>query len=179
MSSFFSRLHRVWRTIRHPTGYVGRDLEGNMFFEKRNPLPDARRMKRTVEYATKDAYWDYIGGKKRLPAQWSAWLSHTRIDAPTWDELQRDMARQQQLKIRVAAIEQRDREEKMLIARQQYEALNPPPPQQAEPQPAAKEPVAAPQQAPRPGKPLPKVQSQGKDDWEPQAWTAKPVRRGA
>lgn len=56
--------------------------------------------------------WDYVGGTKRLPAQWAAWMSHTRKLAPTLEELQNDHNRLQRLAHNVAVIEERDRVER-------------------------------------------------------------------
>ncbi|KAF8960352.1 hypothetical protein BDZ97DRAFT_1834274 [Flammula alnicola] len=115
-----SFLSRIWNAIRTPVRYVGRDLEGNKFFETRSPN-DPSRTKRTVQYDDPEDVWKYIGGGKRLPIQWSAWLTHTRNNAPTLEELQADMARQQRLSANVAMIEARDRAEaeEMLRIRQQ------------------------------------------------------------
>jgi hypothetical protein len=55
--------------------------------------------------------WKYIGGGKRLPIQWSAWLTHTRFHPPTIEELQADSRRQQRVLANVALIEAKDRAE--------------------------------------------------------------------
>ncbi|KAK0494689.1 hypothetical protein EDD18DRAFT_1175660 [Armillaria luteobubalina] len=110
-----SFVSRIWRLIRHPTGFVGKDLEGNMFFERHNPLQEARRTKRTVKYHNNDM-WLYISGPKRLPVQWSAWLSHTRQDPPTLQELQIDLVRQERVLRNAALIEARDREEHLRMS---------------------------------------------------------------
>ncbi|KAF8916365.1 hypothetical protein CPB85DRAFT_1289384 [Mucidula mucida] len=163
MSSFLTRL---WRTIRHPTGFVGRDLEGNLYFERKNPVPEARRPKRTVKYHSTEMYWDYIGGRRRLPAQWSAWLSHTRIGPPSMEELQLDWARQQKLKMNVAMIEQRDREDRLRFAEP---SINP-----NHEQPTSPEPVQA--QTPPTVKELPKMPAQ--DNYEPEVWAPRARTRG-
>ncbi|KDR80113.1 hypothetical protein GALMADRAFT_1179861 [Galerina marginata CBS 339.88] len=115
--SFISRL---WNTIRNPVRYVGRDLEGNKFYESRSPN-DPSRPKRTVQYYDPEDMWKYIGGGKRLAIQWSAWLTHTRPQPPTIEELQVDMNRQQRVLANVALIEARDRaeSEEMLRIRQE------------------------------------------------------------
>ncbi|KAF8884895.1 hypothetical protein CPB84DRAFT_1685717 [Gymnopilus junonius] len=112
--SFISRL---WNSIRNPLRYVGRDLQGNKFYETRS-LNDPQRTKRTVQYYDPEDVWKYIGGGKRLAIQWSAWLTHTRKDPPTLEELQADLRRQQRVLANVALIEERDRaevEERMRI----------------------------------------------------------------
>ena len=50
--------------------------------------------------------------------QWTSWLSHTRVDPPSLQELQRDMFRRQRLLQNVAQIEARDAEEAARIARE-------------------------------------------------------------
>ncbi|KAF9051545.1 hypothetical protein BJ165DRAFT_895817 [Panaeolus papilionaceus] len=105
--SFFARL---LSHIRTPIRYVGRDLEGNTFFEMRN-WNDPGRTKRSVQYRIPEESWRYIGGGKRLPVQWTAWLTHTRQNPPTVEELEADQTRMQRLQVNVAAIEARDRAE--------------------------------------------------------------------
>ncbi|KIM46845.1 hypothetical protein M413DRAFT_440419 [Hebeloma cylindrosporum] len=114
--SFFTK---VWNAIRNPVRYKGRDLQGNKYFEMRNPN-DPTRKKRIVRYGEQEDMWKYIGGAERLPVQWSAWLTHTRPNPPTLEELQADAARQQRVAENVDAIEARDRaeEEEMLRIRQ-------------------------------------------------------------
>ncbi|KAG7448686.1 uncharacterized protein BT62DRAFT_929777 [Guyanagaster necrorhizus] len=182
--SFFSK---IWKLIRHPTGFVGRDLEGNMFFERHNPLPEARRTKRTVKYRNPDDMWLYIGGPKRLPVQWSAWLSHTRPDPPTIQELQTDLARQERVSRNAALIEARDREEHLrmsypgAIPSQTAQPLDTrsgqsqSPSEHGETEKSASWPpsVAAREEI---AKPLPTMPSQ--DKYEPESWTPRPRLRG-
>ncbi|KAF9528336.1 hypothetical protein CPB83DRAFT_854416 [Crepidotus variabilis] len=68
-------------------------------------------MKRTVQYSEADDMWKYIGGSKRLPIQWSAWLTHTRLQPPTLQELEADIARRQRVLANAALIDARDRAE--------------------------------------------------------------------
>ncbi|PPQ72725.1 hypothetical protein CVT24_012559 [Panaeolus cyanescens] len=105
--SFFSR---ILSHIRTPIRYVGRDLEGNTFYEMKN-WNDPSRTKRTVQYHIPEDSWKYIGGGKRLPVQWTAWLTHTRPNPPTIEELQADQLRMERLQANVARIEARDRAE--------------------------------------------------------------------
>ncbi|KAF8155643.1 hypothetical protein B0H34DRAFT_714199 [Crassisporium funariophilum] len=114
-----SFIARLWNAVRKPIQYVGRDLEGNRFYEGHSPN-DPSRPKRTVQYHNEEDVWKYIGGGKRLPIQWSAWLTHTRAQPPTLEELQADMARQQRVMANVAIIEARDQaeaEERLRIRR--------------------------------------------------------------
>ncbi|CAA7270218.1 unnamed protein product [Cyclocybe aegerita] len=106
-----SFLSRIWNTVKNPAvRFVGRDLEGNRFYESRS-LIDPNRPRRTIEYHDPENSWQYIGGGKRLPIQWSAWLTHTRRNPPTIQELQVDSTRMQRLAENVARIEARDRAE--------------------------------------------------------------------
>ncbi|KAF8345311.1 hypothetical protein F5887DRAFT_951833 [Amanita rubescens] len=104
-----SFLRRIWQSIRSPRIYTGRDFEGNRFYEHPATSPD-QRTRREVQYRQPDDMWDYIGGGKRLPAQWSSWLTHTRQYPPTFEELQADFDRQQRVKMNAALIDARDNE---------------------------------------------------------------------
>ncbi|KAH9478556.1 hypothetical protein JR316_0009013 [Psilocybe cubensis] len=110
---------RLWNAIRNPVRYVGRDLHGNKFYESYSP--NGCRTKRTVQYQKDEDMWKYVGGQRRLAVQWSAWLTHTRRDPPTIQELEADVLRQQRVLANVALIEARDRaeSEQMLRIRQQ------------------------------------------------------------
>ncbi|KAI0064356.1 hypothetical protein BV25DRAFT_312510 [Artomyces pyxidatus] len=59
--------------------------------------------------------WNYVAGSKRLPVQWVSWLSHTRPDAPTLEELRADLERQRRILHNAALIEARDREEQTRV----------------------------------------------------------------
>ncbi|ETW77965.1 hypothetical protein HETIRDRAFT_27404, partial [Heterobasidion irregulare TC 32-1] len=76
---------------------------------------DPRRTRRRVEYNVGDM-WSYVGNARRLPVQWTSWLSHTRRIPPTLDELQADLERQRRILMKAALIEVCDREEQALIA---------------------------------------------------------------
>ncbi|KAI0676469.1 hypothetical protein C8Q78DRAFT_23825 [Trametes maxima] len=60
--------------------------------------------------------WAYVGGRKRLAVQWTAWLTHTRPHPPSVEELHADLERQRRVLFNAALIEARDREEKARIA---------------------------------------------------------------
>ncbi|KAH7878739.1 uncharacterized protein C8R40DRAFT_785774 [Lentinula edodes] len=102
-----SLFRTIWRNLWHPTGFVGRDLEGNSYYEKSNPLKSAgyARSKRSMKYRNPDDMWKYIGGSNRLPIQWSAWLAHTRPNPPSIQELQMDLIRQRRVQHNAALIE--------------------------------------------------------------------------
>ncbi|KAJ7574400.1 hypothetical protein C8J56DRAFT_979528 [Mycena floridula] len=154
-------LRRFWS----PKSYVGRDLEGNTFYERINPLSETR-MKRFVEYRNPD---DYIGGSKKIPVQWSAWLSHTRVSPPSVEELESDAARQQRVLINAARIEARDRQERLglnaptrLTPTEEHKSPEPPGPEQTA--------------TPSSTSPFPVLPS---DAFEPQSWKPRPVVRGS
>ncbi|KAF9078740.1 hypothetical protein BDP27DRAFT_1310104 [Rhodocollybia butyracea] len=135
--------------------------------------------------------WNYIGGSKRLPIQWSAWLAHTRAHPPSVEELQIDLIRQQRVQHNAVLIEARFQQERTQLIQ---EASPPPsdgPSSQAE-QPSVdpSSPVSPPPEslpttegftpntpvAQRPGSTLPKT---GSDEYQPETWTPKArVRRG-
>ncbi|KAJ3555240.1 hypothetical protein NM688_g2687 [Phlebia brevispora] len=124
-------LQRLWQRIRNPTGLVGRDLEGNRYFEHPNPHTSSGRTKRMVKYRKGFDMWTYVAGERQLPGarivlsgfaehllmliarlnivQWTAWLTHTRVQPPTLEELQADLARQMRVRMNAAMIEARDR----------------------------------------------------------------------
>lgn len=173
-----SFLRRVWSAISKPARFVGRDLEGNRFYEA-NSLNDPSRSRRTVQYYKEDAVWQYIGGGKRLPAQWSSWLSHTRPNPPTLEELQMDMARRERVLRNAQLIEAKDREESEQLARlrnAEHAALMAAPHSAkaaaSAPAPnAAHSPGAAPPTA-QPSSPLPeinKAQASEAEAWAPHA----------
>ncbi|KAG1753641.1 uncharacterized protein EDB91DRAFT_409925 [Suillus paluster] len=98
-----SIVRRLWERILKPSYFVGKDLEGNKYFEC--PNTDKGRSKRTVKYRKNEDMWAYVASGRRLPVQWSAWLTHTRPIPPTIEELQADLARQQRVKINAAILE--------------------------------------------------------------------------
>ncbi|KAK0192840.1 hypothetical protein F5146DRAFT_1041697 [Armillaria mellea] len=182
-----SFVSRILRLIRHPTGFVGRDLEGNMLFERHNPLQEARRTKRTVKYRNDDM-WLYIGGPKRLPVQWSAWLSHTRQDPPTLQELQIDLARQERVFRNATLIEARDREEHLrmssglesgVITSQAVQASDTrlaQPQEHGDSASSTSSPPPVPAREVPAAKSLPTMPSQ--DKYEPEPWTPRARLRG-
>ncbi|KAG5635307.1 hypothetical protein H0H81_011767 [Sphagnurus paluster] len=160
---------------------------------------DARRTKRTVQYKNPEDVWQYIGGGKRLPGvlrsstyltgltsavQWSSWLSHTRVQPPTLEELQTDLARQQRVLSNVAVIEARDREERAQMLRVHTKADDARKPAEAIPPPQMKRELEAQhtqassinEHPPQPDNPLPKMP--GSDAYQPEAWAPRARMRG-
>ncbi|TFK88158.1 hypothetical protein K466DRAFT_585795 [Polyporus arcularius HHB13444] len=144
-----SFLARLFRRFRSPTGFVGRDLEGNKFFEYPSVSDDPRRTKRVVKYAPGRDMLHYVSGERRLAVQWTSWLTHTRSHPPTLEELQADLERQRRVRLNAAMIEARDREQAAQIAAAQQTVVRhvEPPSQQPSMPEAVK---AAPATAPLP-----------------------------
>ncbi|KAF8609181.1 hypothetical protein BDV93DRAFT_518030 [Ceratobasidium sp. AG-I] len=118
----FSRAWAAWR--RQSRHFVGEDLQGNRYFEIPGQRTDLVRSIRRVEYG--QASHDVVQNANRarqLPVQWTSWLSHTRPDPPTIQELQKDILRRQRLLQNVQMIEARDREERERLALEQSETL--------------------------------------------------------
>ncbi|KAF8068879.1 hypothetical protein FPV67DRAFT_1668932 [Lyophyllum atratum] len=178
--SFITRFIQSFR----PNRYVGRDLEGNRFFEHPNPN-DSSRTKRTVQYREAEDVWDYIGGAKRLPVQWSSWLSHTRPHPPTLEELQADMARQQRVLANVKLIEARDREERAQMLRledaatshvsNRLESETSVPPETVQQPPPLAEAATGEGPPPKPENSLPKMNT-GADPYKPETWDPRAAR---
>ncbi|TRM63583.1 hypothetical protein BD626DRAFT_494735 [Schizophyllum amplum] len=124
--SFFIR--RVWEAMLKPTRMVGRDLEGNRYYE----MPIAGRTTRTsrsIRYKSDEDQYAYMSRQKNLPVQWTAWLSHTRPNPPTLEELQADFERQRRLQMKVAMIEAREQAERAqqeLLPEPQSQSPSPP-----------------------------------------------------
>ncbi|OCF75730.1 hypothetical protein I204_03022 [Kwoniella mangroviensis CBS 8886] len=107
MSGLFGAVRKFFR----PKGLIGYDLQGNKYFEIPNPA--GGRMKRFVQYKKNRDLAEYSRAELRPPVQWRAWLSHTRVEPPTLQELEYDYSRQQGLQPKIAAIEAREREERI------------------------------------------------------------------
>ncbi|CAK5261880.1 unnamed protein product [Mycena citricolor] len=112
-SAGISLWRRLVMRLRRPSYYVGQDFDGNRFYEYPSLLDDPRP-RRTVKYRESEDVWKYIGGQRKLSVQWSAWLTHTRPDPPTPEELQADLIRRERLRRNVAMIEARDKAEDQL-----------------------------------------------------------------
>ncbi|KAH8113935.1 hypothetical protein DFH11DRAFT_284667 [Phellopilus nigrolimitatus] len=114
---------RIWNFIRRPAGYVGKDLEGNYFYEHTSTTSDPRRTRRIVKYKGKTDMAEVANRSRQLSVQWKAWLTHTRREPPSLEELQADNARRARLAQNVALIEARDREEHLLLASDNAETM--------------------------------------------------------
>ncbi|CAL1699563.1 unnamed protein product [Somion occarium] len=192
-----SVFRRLWAKISNPTKCVGRDLEGNRYFEYPNPHGDVRT-KRVVKYRRGYDMWTYIAGEKRLPVQWTSWLTHTRSHPPTYQELLADLERQRRVLQNAAMIEAREREarEAAQLASPSHAPTQSPentdttseaPSVQASSSPNARSGVSA-DQTPTPSKPQHSTEPSKPDPWEaarakadgdqPQSWAPRAVRRG-
>ncbi|TFK34471.1 hypothetical protein BDQ12DRAFT_689665 [Crucibulum laeve] len=188
-----SIISRIWNAVRNPVRYVGRDLEGNRFYEAPSSTDDPRRTKRTIQYRDQEEVWKYIGGGKRLPIQWSSWLTHTRPYPPSLEELQADLARQHRVLMNAAMIEARDEEERkqaLQLRNADRERLQAPPPEPIQAQ-VKLEALSTHDAEALPSPPPPnaqlesaKEQEQPKSPWkhnidpEPESWTPRARRRG-
>ncbi|KAG8755667.1 hypothetical protein FRC14_003776 [Serendipita sp. 396] len=166
---------RIWSIFSRPSRYVGRDLEGNKFFEYPSTSDDPRRTKRMIEYQPESRKWDYVSGRARLPVQWSMWLTHTRADPPSIEELRADIQRQQRVHASALELEkqyQAERAAQRLIpdSKPTPEMIEQPNQQVVSPISALEENVTkkermkVPPSAPPP---------------ETQAWSPKTIRRGS
>ncbi|KAF9430641.1 hypothetical protein BGZ94_005449 [Podila epigama] len=96
---------------------AGKDLDGNLFFEKPDPN-GGRYPRRTVELADpklSEANYD----DANIAVQWQAWLRNTRADPPTLLEIQRDEARKQLTITRAKALDQAWQDRKAELALEQ------------------------------------------------------------
>lgn len=102
----FRQAYLRWRSLRNvpfrKKFFIGYDLDGNTYWEfhnDNNPL----RPRRIVEYRENKGNWvDY-----KMPPQWMQWLRFTRPHYPTLQELYADKVRQEILKLKVKAAEER------------------------------------------------------------------------
>ncbi|KAL4072502.1 hypothetical protein V8B97DRAFT_376241 [Scleroderma yunnanense] len=121
-----SVLRALWQRLFRRSYLVGKDFEGNQYFEFPSGVTSSGRPKRIIRYSGNDDILAYVAsGGKRLSVQWSAWLAHTRRDPPTLEELRADLLRQKRVQVNVALLEAREREE-----RTRTFALDKPPPSQ-------------------------------------------------
>ncbi|ORX67842.1 hypothetical protein DL89DRAFT_210062, partial [Linderina pennispora] len=97
-----------WKSLRFPWRrdvFRGMDLEGNMYFERAFNV-GSRRTRRHVMYRERFAVSEFRDD--RIPVQWQAWMRHTRIDAPTAEELLADIERRQQMDMNVRMLQERE-----------------------------------------------------------------------
>ncbi|KAA1472058.1 hypothetical protein DENSPDRAFT_838210 [Dentipellis sp. KUC8613] len=185
-----SMLRRLWQTLRRPTGFVGKDLEGNKYYEYASSTDDPRRTKRRVKYKNYEDVWSYVSGSRRIPVQWTSWLTHTRHHPPSLEELRLDAARQRRVLANAAAIDARVQEERAAIASGNATPTSDINTSISNPSSSAEGPTSMsptvlepqtnqnllPQFAtPRRGSKLPAV---NKDkDWQPEAWSPRPTQK--
>lgn len=92
MSGFFRRAAQLLR-IGKAKYIVGQDLMGNSYLEmpSLSGSTDVRHTRRSILWREKKELGDY--DQRSIPVQWVMWLRHTRRDAPSLDELERDRQR--------------------------------------------------------------------------------------
>ncbi|KAJ6541118.1 hypothetical protein B0H10DRAFT_2245036 [Mycena sp. CBHHK59/15] len=151
---------------------------GNRYYEHPS-LVDDPRPKRTVKYHGSDNMWKYVGGNRRLVVQWSSWLTHTRPDPPTLEELQADLVRQERVRMNVARLEARDHEDRLRLAASMSPPTIPPPtPPPSTPHveaPPPSEPAFKPARPKSSPSPFPPMSS---NSAEPESWTPHASVRG-
>ncbi|KAA1093078.1 hypothetical protein PGT21_024645 [Puccinia graminis f. sp. tritici] len=91
--------------------YVGNDLAGNSYYEKHLPNGTEPRPRRFVNFKSNEND-PTMYRTHHLPPQWSAWLSFTRKQPPTIDELEADQLRLSQLRENVRQLEIQDQARK-------------------------------------------------------------------
>ncbi|KAI6020003.1 hypothetical protein F5J12DRAFT_814704 [Pisolithus orientalis] len=111
-----SFLRSMWQRCFWRPYLVGKDLEGNRYFEFPNRGGD--RPKRIIQYTSDDDMLAYVASGKRLPVQWSSWLTYTRRDAPTIEEVQADLAYRKRVQMNAARLEAKEKEERARLASQ-------------------------------------------------------------
>lgn len=146
-----------------------------------------RKTRRVVKYSRQDGdLFDQMNNAKGLPVQWRAWLSHTRIDAPTTEvrtaraaapaphlyaglqELQRDDMRVERLRINVARLKAQDEELRAIEAASNVASV-------AAPEPAPEPHVEPPSQ---PSNPAPyRTELPPAPDVQTETWTPRLARR--
>lgn len=155
---------------------------GNRFYEYPSTSDDPRRTKRVVKYLglRLEEPAEAAIRVKRLAVQWKMWLSHTRPNPPTLEELQADVVRQQRVLANVALLEEQERQRKARIV--SPEAFREEPASSIEPAPA---PVQTDEGAFRYASTTVQEQETKKQSEltpvysdEPQAWTPRTARRG-
>ncbi|EDN10577.1 NADH ubiquinone oxidoreductase family protein [Histoplasma capsulatum] len=84
-----------WKSLKLPwrkTFLAGKDLAGNTFWEFKDTL-NSRRLRRIVKYNPKTHLADV-----QVSPQWHQWLRYARQDAPTIQEQQNELLRQERIK---------------------------------------------------------------------------------
>lgn len=91
---------------------VGRDALGNYFYKKVEvDLSGSEFERRTMVPADRGNHSSY--DPLSVPTQWRQWLSKTRDDPPTEEEMQQDTVRVAQLQMRVAQLNAEEHRRRM------------------------------------------------------------------
>ncbi|KAL0085480.1 hypothetical protein J3Q64DRAFT_1743795 [Phycomyces blakesleeanus] len=117
-SSFLQRFSEVYKTVRFPWkkhALVGKDLEGNEYWEMPNPL--GGRVKRWVQMKDHDDMT--LLEQSHLPVQWHAWLRHTRPTPPSIQELVMEERRKAIVQGRAKKLDDAWAERKLQIEREE------------------------------------------------------------
>ncbi|KAI7868321.1 hypothetical protein BDF14DRAFT_1724905 [Spinellus fusiger] len=104
-SSFLQRFSEVYKVTRFPWkkhALVGKDLDGNEYWEMPNPL--GGRVKRWVQMKEHDDMT--LLDQSHLPVQWHAWLRHTRFNPPSLQELATEERRRAIIQGRASKLEE-------------------------------------------------------------------------
>ncbi|KAI3661758.1 hypothetical protein MP638_003766 [Amoeboaphelidium occidentale] len=108
--------------------FKGKDNYGNSYYEE--VVPGRPRTRRTMTAA------GYRGGptnmspagynSDKIPVQWRSWLSHTRLEPPTLEEIMADLQRQALVQQRAKQLDEqwRKRKEELLQTQPEYKKLN-------------------------------------------------------
>ncbi|KAI1422812.1 hypothetical protein F5Y12DRAFT_577965 [Xylaria sp. FL1777] len=97
-----------WKSLRLPWRkrfLVGRDPQGNTYYELRQPrgdAPESAPYRRLVHYPRSTPY-----SEVKVPPAWHQWLRHQRIDAPSMAEQVSELQRQARMKILAAEADAR------------------------------------------------------------------------
>ncbi|KAI0429931.1 hypothetical protein F5Y09DRAFT_243948 [Xylaria sp. FL1042] len=97
-----------WKSLRLPWRkrfFVGRDPQGNTYYELRQPRGDAPEnapCRRLVHYPRSTPY-----SEVKVPPAWHQWLRHQRMEAPTMAEQVAELQRQARMKLLAAEADAR------------------------------------------------------------------------
>ncbi|KAI1272042.1 hypothetical protein F5Y07DRAFT_322856 [Xylaria sp. FL0933] len=98
-----------WKSLRLPWRkrfFVGRDIQGNTYYELRQPrgddAPETAPYRRLVHYPRSTPY-----SEVKVPPAWHQWLRHQRVEAPTMAEQVAELQRQARIKLLAAEADAR------------------------------------------------------------------------
>ncbi|KAI0406640.1 hypothetical protein F4802DRAFT_88723 [Xylaria palmicola] len=107
-TSVLGRAWHVWRSLRLPWRkrfFVGQDVQGNTYYELRQPRgdePASAANRRLVHYPRSTHY-----SEVRVPPAWHQWLRHQRERPPTMQEQVAELQRQARIKVLAAEADAR------------------------------------------------------------------------